>query len=392
MVTQKIGYDFVQNSGELEEVGRILGQSFSVPDKFWEPWSGIVGQENLRVIRTGGAVAGALVLYKTGQWFGGRSVPMGGIGAVGVAPHLRGRGIATRMMQEVLQEVRSLGIPLSTLYPASVALYRSVGYELAGLRVRSAIRTASIETLDRNPMIQPVESTSIEPMEGIARQRGRYSPGQLDRSPTLWKLLCFTVEDPIYSYLIGPQKKPDGYVIFQQKTAESGYDLHVRDMVALSPATGRALWTFLARHSAQSKSIFWPGGAVEPLVWHLPEPDLRVAHSEGWMLRIVDVAGALDGRGYPANLNTELHLEISDDLFSDNSGRYVLEVSGGRGKTKRGGQGDLLLDIRALAPLYTGLLSPRHLLSLGSIKGSDEAIATAEQTFSGPQPSMADGF
>ncbi len=66
------------------------------------------------------------------QWWSGRAVPMAGVASVRVAPEDRGRGIARRLMAAVLADVAARGYPLSVLYPATMPLYRSFGWELAG--------------------------------------------------------------------------------------------------------------------------------------------------------------------------------------------------------------------------------------------------------------------
>ena len=79
-------------------------------------------------------LAGAAMFHDMRQWWCGRAVPMAGVAGVKVAPEDRGRGIARRLMAALLAEVAARGYPLSVLYPATVPLYRSLGWELAGTR------------------------------------------------------------------------------------------------------------------------------------------------------------------------------------------------------------------------------------------------------------------
>ena len=64
------------------------------------------------------------------QWWCGRAVPMAGVASVKVAPEDRGRGLARRLMTALLDEIAARGYPLSALYPATMPLYRSLGWEL----------------------------------------------------------------------------------------------------------------------------------------------------------------------------------------------------------------------------------------------------------------------
>jgi predicted acetyltransferase len=113
---------------------------------------------------------------------------------------------------------------------------------------------------------------------------------------------------------------------------------------------------------------------------------------ERWLLRVVDVPKALEKRGYPVGVEAQLHLEVRDDLLVENNGRFVLTLSGGRGEVTRGGRGELQLDVRALAPLYTGLFTPHQLQLTAQIEASDAALSIATQLFSGSEPWMSDKF
>ena len=87
-----------------------------------------------------------------------------------------------------------------------------------------------------------------------------------------------------------------------------------------------------------------------------------------------------------------MHLEITDDLIAENNGKYVLSIAKRCGKIIKGGKGELKLDIRGLASLFTGLFSPQQLEVAGKIDGTEQAISTATQIFAGTSPWMMDFF
>ncbi len=84
--------------------------------------------------------------------------------------------------------------------------------------------------------------------------------------------------------------------------------------------------------------------------------------------------------------------EIHDELIPENHGRFVLEVSGGKGRVRKGGKGHLATDIRGLTPLYTGFLTPMNLRAADMLQGESKALLSAGGVFSGPTPSMSDMF
>jgi predicted acetyltransferase len=110
------------------------------------------------------------------------------------------------------------------------------------------------------------------------------------------------------------------------------------------------------------------------------------------MLRLVDVKGSLELRGYPRAIQAELHFDVVDDLVPENHGRWVLEVKDGQGRVRTGGKGHLRLDVRSLASLYTGYLFAEDLARLGRLEGPATAIEEATATFLGSVPWMSDLF
>lgn len=64
---------------------------------------------------------------------------MAGVSGVKVAPEARGRGVATALLTELLAVLTGRGYPLSVLYPSTLGVYRSLGWELAGGFYRTEI-------------------------------------------------------------------------------------------------------------------------------------------------------------------------------------------------------------------------------------------------------------
>lgn len=390
-MTATLELSTVVDADEAQHLGAILCQCFNFSIRNWQRSIETLGWENLRVIRRANQVLGGLVIYPMGQWFGGQTIPTAGIAAVGVAVEHRGSGVAAELMRQLLKELQAKDIPLSTLYASTQHFYRKVGYEPAGNACRFTVPTYSLLPSGRLS-ICPVALTSQDIFYSLYRQRATATNGNLERHPAIWKRVLEPVDQAVYAYLIGDENQPEGYIIFDQQPAPRGYNLQVRDLVILTPAAGLALWTFFADQRSLAKNVLWNGPAVEPLLAFLPEQTYQVTHLERWLLRIVNARKALELRGYPVQLETELHLAIQDDLLWENHGRFILEVAQGQGVVRKGGRGELQLNIRGLAPLYTGLFTPHQLQAIGLLEGPSSALAVASQVFAGPEPWMLDHF
>ena len=110
------------------------------------------------------------------------------------------------------------------------------------------------------------------------------------------------------------------------------------------------------------------------------------------MLRLIDVERALAQRGYAAGVRAELHLEVRDDRLPWNHGRFVLEGADGKATVRKGGSGEIAIDVRGLASTYTGFLSPYDLRATGYVEAPTEALDRLASIFAGPPPWMPDGF
>jgi predicted acetyltransferase len=378
---------------EQKELARILGQSFArPPEKILERFE-MVGLDNMRILRDEGKVAGGLWMVPMGQWFGGRSVPMTGIAAVGVGPESRGRGVARRLMDATIRDIHEQGAALSTLYPATQTLYRKSGYEQGGSRFLYTIDPKDIEVRGRSlPMREVVEGDRKALAETYAIHASRMD-GHLDRGSYIWDRIYEPPEEKPSAFLVENGSEITGYIYYLPKNRDhGGYDLMITDLVATDPASARTLLGFLSDHRSMASEARWYGSPTSSLFAMLPEQRFEMKLQMIWLTRVVSVTRALEARGYPPGLSTEIHLEIHDELIPENHGRFVLEVSGGEGRVRKGGAGHLNMDIRGLTPLYTGFLTPLNLCAADMLQGDPEVLQRAGGVFSGPTPSMADMF
>lgn len=382
------------DDAELRDLAYHSNQAFS-----WTPsaepeidWMLKQGRANFRIARVGGRFAGGLGILPIGQWFGGRSVPMAGINTAVIAPEHRTAGVASRLLRQVLGELRDRGFPLSTLYPSTQPVYRRAGYEQAGVALRYQQPAGALTPRDRGLTVRPLQPGEEPIMHRLYAERARRTAGNLDRGPLMWEWKLDGVHRN--RYVVEREGQPEGYVIFHQgrPPGEQDRDLVARDLVALTPEAGRRLLSFLADHRSTVRHIAWQGAPAEPLLFHIQNQDYRVTGYGQWMLRLIDARAALEARGYPQALAAELHLELHDDVLPWNAGRFTLTITDGRAEARAGGAGRVRLDVRGLAALYSGYLTPLELLGTGYIAGPDDDLATLGLAFAGPAPWMPDHF
>ncbi|OJT27482.1 GNAT family N-acetyltransferase [Archangium sp. Cb G35] len=390
--------DFGPPQGEREHTAAadIWAQAFALSLEDARGWQKKIeaGEARVGVLREGGSVAATIVLIPMGQWFNGRRVPMAGIGGVGVAPERRGQGTATRLMRSALRELRGQGVPLASLYPATQPLYRRVGFEQSGSRQEIRVQLHGLDFQERTLALRPVTEADVPALRDVYRRYAQRQQGWIDRTAYTWNRVTHPREETAYGYLVEGPAGIEGYVYLTRRVVSQGLfqELNLTDIVALTPAAGRRLLSFLGDHRSMAQEVVWRGGPADPLLFQLREQTYEVKHLLHWMLRLLDVPAALQARGYPAGLSGALHLEVEDDLFPENHGRFVLEVENGEAEVRRGGDGDVKLHVRALAPLYSGFLSPAALQGAGALEADESSLRTAAAIFSGPPPAMPDMY
>jgi predicted acetyltransferase len=339
------------------------------------------------------------------QWWCGRAVPMAGVASVKVAPEDRGRGVARRLMTALLDEVAARDYPLSALYPATMPLYRSLGWELAGVRETAVIPTRSLRDLvPPDPVVlaagpdvaagsarlrraAPADAEAVISVIGLVHQAAR------DCGAITWDVASVAgwLADPDqYAYLCD-----DGFLRYRWHNGNDA--LLVEGAEAISAPAQRAFWAHVGSHASIADQVF---ARVDPasVFWRLTrERDADVRHRSMWMLRVVHAPAAIAARGFPAAVSITVPLVIRDDARPANSGRWALTVTDGRGVldplTSSAVRADPLLTLgaRGLAALYAG--TPVSTLRQAGLAagGSPADDAVLDTAFAGTAY-MLDGF
>lgn len=366
---------------------RILQMSFALPTISWQTFFDRVGHDRLRIVVENGNVVGGLAAYRLAQFFGGSSVPVAGIAGVGIAPDARGRGLAKSMLTKTLGELRESS-PLAGLYASTTTLYRHCGFEQAGTAMYFSAPLASFPRGDRFLPCIALAPKTHEPLHDAYEKRARAWTGHLDRSTAIWERLVDPYDDVAYAYVVD-----GGYIVFQQRSKPDSmhFRVVVRDVTMTTRASAQRILGFLHDLRSLADEIVWRGVNADPLLSLLPEQTHSVKRHERWMLRVLDVPRALAMRGWP-KIRAEVHLAVHDAHFAENAGRFVLSVEDGRGEAKHGGRGDVTLDVRALAALYSGFQTPYALRAAGLLDGDGDSLATLAAMFAGPEPWCADHY
>ncbi len=335
----------------------------------------------------GGQQVGLALYDEMRQWWHGRDLPMAGVSGVAVAPESRGRGVGRALMTGLLRSMAERRYPLSALYPATSRLYRSLGWEVAGSRYLAEIPARSLAALlppDPAAGSAPgptgtagVRRTTEADADQVIAVLGAICRTQLDCGPTtrdreaVRRLLA---SDSVFSYLA-----PDGFLSYSWDT---GRDLLVNTLRAVSPRTLREFWSIVANHATIAGTVRVALGPADPITWLTSEPDVRIRSHKNWMLRVLCPESAIAGRGFPAAVSLDVMLALSDPDLPDLTHPYRLRVGEGLGtldpetigETVQGPSGPWVtcLGPRGFAAMYAGV-PMATLRQAGLVVGGDRA-------------------
>jgi hypothetical protein len=126
---------------------------------------------------------------------------------------------------------------------------------------------------------------------------------------------------------------PDGFLAYRWQHGND--ELLVERVIAGSAATTRAVWGMVASHSSIASTVRATVGPADPVQWLTTDPDVNTAGRTAWMLRVVDAAGAVAGRGFPPGVEITAVLRLTDPDRPAHDGWWTLDVGGSKGVLTR---------------------------------------------------------
>ncbi len=355
-------------------------------------WWSRAGREHVRVYTRDGVLVGGLIQVPMGVYACGRSVPLLGLSGVAVAPEARGVGVGRAMLAAWLRALREAGVATSALYASTRALYRGLGYEVAGNHTVGTVHVDALRDVgQRCGGFVPITPADHEAIARTYAQHARVDTGRMDRGPYLWGRVHSYRGKPNLGYILPGATGPSAWVTLRQTEAESGFKkVHVEDHFAVDRAALLRLVGFLSTFGAMAREIAIAGPTP---IWDLlPEHRADVRLVEPWLLRVVHVQHALAARGYPEGFVGSFALTVDDLLFPENAGPWQVEVREGRASVARAASADTSITVGGLAALFTGYASPARLRVLGLLRGEASADARLSTAFAGNAPELGDFF
>jgi predicted acetyltransferase len=339
----------------------------------------------------GDEVLGACRLWTADHWFGGRRVPCQHVSSVVVPPEHRGRGLASAMMRAAVGRGAGQGAGLSLLYPATNPLYRRLGWEQAGAYVRYRLKARAAPP--RGTALRRARPEDWPALRACHEESGRALNGPLLHPDHRWE----QVRRAQHAYVLdaeAPGAGVDAYLAYDTSRAsdEWQYSLDVVDWAATTPRGLEALLGFVGHHGSVGRDAALSGPLPHPWTFLTVEQDVRRDGGVFWMARGLDLPAAVAARGFGPGVSLSVAFAVDDPLVEAARGPWRLDVADGAGTLRPAAAADVVLDARAVGPLYTGFTSPAQLALAGLVSGPVPDLALLATAFAGPVPVLFDFF
>lgn len=380
---------------ERERVAEVLATSLNFPRERAVARSHLYELDDMRVAVSGDDIVATAGEFSFEQWFAGRPLACSAIWGVATLPEHRGSGIASAATEAVMQAGRDRGAVVSALYPAVLRPYRSLGYEMAGTFTKHRV---AIDAIPPQPRGLPTpELFDLE--RDLAGVRAAYrtfaSAHTGPVEPTgdeHWadRIMIRTDDETRRAVVVREGGVVTGFLVTCRDSdpgpLDVAFGLWTEAFVANTETALRSLMAYVRRFGGIGKWFQWSGAPNDPIALLVENQSLSVDMHYRWMLRLLDVRAAFEQRGWPA-IDAEAVFAVDDPMFPDNAGPWKLRVESGHAiVTPHDGPPPAPTAIGVLSSMFSGYLSPRDAVRLGSVDPDDPSVETFTQLFSGPDP------
>jgi predicted acetyltransferase len=369
-----------EDLGPLARTGMLaFGGSVEGWEKYYAE-SSRVDLDLVYVLEEEGEVRASATVLPLEVFVDGEAAPMGGVAAVATHPAYRRRGYAGELMRAILRGMRERGMHLSMLNPFAHAFYRAYGWELAGEAIAYTLKPTDLPTSSEQKRVRAYEEEDLPRAMALLEEEASGYPCCVRRGEGRWREVL--AREDWGAAIYEREGHLEGYILYRmsdwREDREPHRTLAVQEFVWGTAAAREALISFLAAQDPLVFEIKHSTPRGEPLHPYLRSSYVKAEVEPEFMLRLVDVEGALNHLDRAAN--EPLVLEVSDDVIQENAGEYTV----GKGEVVRGtgGRERVSLDVRRLAQLYAGYLPARQLARHGLVKpGSPRALELLELLF-----------
>jgi predicted acetyltransferase len=309
---------------------RAFSGSFTFDERV--AWRELLDFDRFRVAYDGADLVGPAGSHELELTLpGGALVPMGGTTWVSVAPTHRRRGILTRLIGDVHDDIAARNEPIAGLLASEGSIYERFGYGVA-TRLRVVEMDTRNAQVARPPTDQLRMINPLKRIDALSERYDRYRRGRVGEASRSADWLTMRLKECKQPFGV---LHDDGYAIWtiddDWGEAEPAHTLRVIDIVAATDEAYASLWNFVL-----SVDLVRTVVARSPLTLDDPLPylltDQRAVRTSAvhdfLQLRPMDIAALFGARRY--RVPDRMVIQVTDEALvtADSRGSKWLIVGG----------------------------------------------------------------
>jgi predicted acetyltransferase len=376
---------FVDDPSEADrpQVDRLMWQSFEVSGEMvdvtkwgWNERPGVWSY----VVRDGEAVVAAFSFEtRFDNRIRGVRLPLAGVWGVATAVTHRRRGLLRKLFGRGFQQMKTQGVALSVLNPASVALYEKFGYADA--------EQYAIHTFDPR-RLRPWQLPAGVSVREITAPQERAKAVAVQKTMARFGSRMFELErhfEKGFTYLFERGGEPVGMLHLLMTGPVGDYQIEVRRCAYTSDDVLPALAALVGRFAEESVEVKWTCDTQIPVQqfvvdrWHI-----NTRKTGTMMVRVIDFEAYCSQVEIAAHAAGPLVIDLQDAHCPWNSAVYRLAARDGKLQVERlegGTPPDVTLNALQLSHLVGGLTPVSQLRALGLLPCSEAAAETLAALF-----------
>jgi predicted acetyltransferase len=289
------------------------------------------------------------------------------------------------------------------LYTPHPSLYRRYGWQIAADERIFRFNPKDLQLAAqpaRRGRLSYVTADEWQALDVVHRAHRAGRNGALERDELWWRnwVLRSWFGNPEAILWESDAGDPEGYLLYIEPgwTSRDSGSFIVTELTTVSPDAYLNLLAVLAQQDIRERVEYYaPSEDPLPLLF-VEEERLKIEQHHTVLLRVVDVQAALSRRPSSGAIEScAFSLEVTDAYAPWNAGTWRVQSAGGKTTVERAdGPGDLQLDVRHLAPLINGYVTPSMAVRAGLARAANPAVLPdADRFFAvSERPYFADRF
>ncbi|AHH18300.1 acetyltransferase (GNAT) domain-containing protein [Nocardia nova SH22a] len=305
-------------------------------------------------VRSGTVIAGGVGLTAE-QFFGGQEVRSGLLAGGCIAPEERGSRLAGQLLLGRIGPLIDDGAVLVSAWTTSNEYGRKLGWQAPCPVYSWRVRADDLRRAFSGSAYQVNFGISAEGETLIGEVCRRWN-GAIRRPPwwTEWKIRQMGLD--VYEFR-DDSGIVSGVTTVSGVSKEPVRELRVHDFIAGDAAVAATMFNFLSRYNSLAEWVGFRRASLPPaplLLHNLSRVRAEAQAHHPWMLRILNVEGALQQRGWREMEEQEFTMALVDN-FTGETSRYDIEVRKGAADVSKSTRDpDFTLDMCQLASWYAG--------------------------------------